>query len=738
MKELKDVSVFLNLTGIAFEKTDPLMSLVNVNKPLLFYDRLSVARFPIGVDEREEHIDELLSSMKNMLECRTLSTNDYNEKIRLIVAIDMSTQLFVEDDATEELFRFPAQNVRWLKKKITEVFSKNPLEEGSLLSNRFYFNFIFIDSNKIGQDNSNLFWNAAYNGYSNVGLDGWVSNHFDLDDLKEEAREKMKKALEAKGETYDSKKRLDNDDIKAIFDSFITEVKEKVSDTITIHLAKVGLKTEFDTAFQDRLNELRTVNDFEKFDFDQEALSVVTQKVGLCSEEFRDCTFFFVKLFLNPDAEKTKGETFVKSLVQLLCTIDDKEYITRFRPTPSMNYPYCFTLDQGKQTAKEVNLEDLLFMRQCIDECQKKLSYIKWNEDKTVEYMEYSQHPTQSNLEKINDKLDPIRIQKYKEFVEVRRPAFFFGKKLGDWSWYKEVLEKMDSYFKFEEENDRPLYDPPKRISDKEMDGNKRTKTYRELKLEKQKLLKTSNEIVKVEDLSDYLHYRHDMMDQLGAAIEQLKKEMLKLGFLARLLPIAIISTLVFVLSFAYHYFYNGFVDRPIWILACLGAVSLLSILAALVARIAVGSKIRSAHDAIDDITHEMDKRREKFLKDVAQRVLEQNKADVKSRNLKEIQSKLDEFEVHNMQVENIWNGYFSGMKSKLTQIINVFPEAKSMAPKKAVSVETTDFSLDGFPRVPYKIRKEFEAKDTKILADAKISDVTCLVSHFNFLRLPS
>ena len=133
-----------------------------------------------------------------------------------------------------------------------------------------------------------------------------------------------------------------------------------------------------------------------------------------------------------------------------------------------------------------------------------------------------------------------------------------------------------------------------------------------------------------------------------------------------------------------------------------------------------------------------MDKRREKFLKDVAQRVLEQNKADVKSRNLKEIQSKLDEFEVHNMQVENIWNGYFSGMKSKLTQIINVFPEAKSMAPKKAVSVETTDFSLDGFPRVPYKIRKEFETKDTKILADAKISDVTCLVSHFNFLRLPS
>ena len=74
---MADVAILLNLTGkLTFEVTDPLMSVINAGKPLLFYDRLSVIPFPSDPAICQQHVERLASSMRNLLEARSLSVAD--------------------------------------------------------------------------------------------------------------------------------------------------------------------------------------------------------------------------------------------------------------------------------------------------------------------------------------------------------------------------------------------------------------------------------------------------------------------------------------------------------------------------------------------------------------------------------------------------------------------------------------------------------------------------------------
>ena len=117
---MSDVSVLLNLTSrIAFEETDPLMSLVNAKEPLLFYDRLSVERFPSDKELYLEHSERLVSNLRNLLEARSLSLTDDDGRIRVIIILDLVEGIFQPEGSSRF---FPAQKVRAIKELIVRIF----------------------------------------------------------------------------------------------------------------------------------------------------------------------------------------------------------------------------------------------------------------------------------------------------------------------------------------------------------------------------------------------------------------------------------------------------------------------------------------------------------------------------------------------------------------------------------------------------------------------------------------
>ena len=136
-------SVLLNFTnGVDFIPTDPLMGMVRTGARLLSYDPLSIGRFhDMGTDdEKHEYIKKKVAQLRNMLENRSLSSEDQGERIRLIVVLDFKPWGFLkqndsmESNDSEENVEFdaafPSLKVDHIIKTINDVFgSKNPLIE---------------------------------------------------------------------------------------------------------------------------------------------------------------------------------------------------------------------------------------------------------------------------------------------------------------------------------------------------------------------------------------------------------------------------------------------------------------------------------------------------------------------------------------------------------------------------------------------------------------------------------
>ena len=172
-KERKDISVFFNFTDVSFEKSDPLMSLVNAEQPLLYYDRLSVRGFPTQSEEWEEHVKTLIFDMKNMLETRALSGKDQDGGIRLIIALDLSKGILLPLEKGN--YVFPAQNARYIKNLVKEAFTKNLFDEESRLLDRFIYCFIFLDNSNDQKALPRLYRETAFDGYSSFGNEDWIS-----------------------------------------------------------------------------------------------------------------------------------------------------------------------------------------------------------------------------------------------------------------------------------------------------------------------------------------------------------------------------------------------------------------------------------------------------------------------------------------------------------------------------------------------------------------------------------
>ena len=722
------------------------MGLVNVEEPLLFYDRLSLGGFSKKPEEREDYIDSLIYDMQNMLESRSLSNKDKNGRIRLIVAIDLAKGICPPNEKAR--YCFPAQNASYFKERIAQAFSGKTFDEEHRLLERFNYCFIFLDSSGDEQKLTRMYREAAYPGYSETYDVNWITEN-----MMEKFAEKISKLQtrtfsdilssdHQKGTLIDEKL---FSQFESGIDSLLEDEASNEEPNVQRYLNDVGLMDKFRLLLKDKFKKCETVAEIQKINFGEAVRSIITSLLGIGSEKFTDSTFFLLRVKNSPDREKRISEFYFKSLIQLVATIDEASYRDKFLPPPAQHAPWYYTLDIAHEQKPEdyINEEEFLRLGRYANQCEEKLGYMLWTKsDKKITYQRYelniSNQKNHDSYREINDKLSEKRDEKREAFVEARKVPFFFGTTVGDWEWYKGVMATVWDLYKFEKENDRPRYDNPKRVTDDQMPPTETLiRSYSELKTERDNVENETVEKIPMENYRTYLKERHAEMNQFDKAIEELQAQMVKLGFLSRLLWISIISSIVFTLYFTFHYFYNGFENNPLWIAAGLIGISLFFVLGAILAQGKVKSKIHSAYGQIDLICEKLQKLLDDFLAQVYKRAESQNKADVRKKNLDEMNAKLSEFESHDKKVE-LWEDFYKGINSKIKD--STFKEHKgnnSVGDDSVnISEDNLEKNLSNAPRLLYKIREEFKSMKSQI-AGAEINNVTCFVTMFKFKRIP-
>lgn len=723
---MHDVAVLLNCTGkLTFEMTDSLMSLVNVEEPLLFYDRLSVKKFPSDAEQAFEQVKTLISKLRNLLEARVISFKDDNERIRLIVTLDLSGGLF-HDDAFSKTF--PAQKVKRFCNLVEKVF-----EQGNPLLKRFDYVFIFVNSVATNGDMADFYQQSAYDGFSNTGQ-GWMTK----DDIQlKAAKDDVFRHLDSP----DQEALLTQNEIYGNYKAFEEELKKTV-ESVAEKMDGIGLKNEFLEMVRKKTADIQTIGDFEAFDYESEIVNCVSNLIGLRAKRFEDgFVFFILRYDESTVALKRRDEVFVKALVQFLSTISHEDFETYFKST-ALNELAARLFVLGGSSMSDIDKDAVKSLRNYVRACKPVLDGSKWTESMEVTYNTYelnSSDPANVDTHKeLNDQYAMERQTLYDDFVKKRKVPFFFGKKLGDWSWFKTVVESAENLFDFETINERPLYDPPKRITNEEMKSTPVTSSYRAMEDEKNKLAAKDLKVMHLEDLNSYLVKRRKLMNQMEEGIDAMKRDMPKLGFFVSLLCMGILSTLAFTLCYAFHFFWFDNSDSLYLIAIAFGAAGLLFILSAVIGQASVKGRIKAAHRIIDDAYTKMQDNLRTYLEDVKKRVAFQNEADLRKRNLDEMQSKLDEFKRHNKRID-LWSEHYAGIVGKLEDILQLIGErdATFAETSDTMNFDEDDFSYEVLPSLPDSIIDKFKDMSTYIMNNnLEIKSVTCMVKHFRFTEI--
>lgn len=708
------VSILLNFTSkIPFEETDPLMSLVNAKEPLLFYDRLTVEKFPTDDKQKQlAYAEGKISSLRNLLEARTFSMTDRGGEIRLIIVLDLSGGLFQEDG----MLVFPAQKARRIREMIRKTFGKdNPLLR------RMEYAFIFVHSDTDNEQLTRLYLTTAY--------DGTGGQHFTVDGktlnvLREEALDKM--------ESPDEDDPIDHS--IDFFQEHFTEVRNK----ILLWLEKTSLVDAFNQKVDNFLKLVKTVKDFHSFDFDETLKSFVRELIGVSADEFcGDCVFFILKVEEGARTISLKDDTFVKALVQLICTISTTDYNQRFKsPGSYRTRARLFVLEDTYDGY--INGDAMAELSHYAKACLPKLNDSKWTEDMEVTYNVYTPNASEpqevDTHRELNDKYAQIRKEQKEEFDRIRRIPFFFGKRTDDWSWFNDVMGKITAIYDFEMENGRPLYDPPKRITNKQMTAHPETTSYRGLLDAKEKLEAKMVKIEPTENLKAYMMGRQELTDKLADSITRLQPELKKLGFFRCLFCIGLYSLLGFTLCYAFHFFWFDNADPYYLIAIAAGAAGLLFVLSSVIGQACVKKKIRAVYMEIDYIYNKLQENLANFLKKINDRIKKQNEADVRRRNLDELEEKLNEFETHKTRIE-LWKKYFTSIITKIdTTLTALEVNPDNFINNANLNFDGNTFNLDDFPTMPNIIRSRFNNMGINFsTSQITINTGTCFARRLNF-----
>lgn len=728
---MDDVSILLNLTGrIVFEQTDPLMNLVCGHGPYIFYDQLSLKRLPITKEEQEKHVILLLNGLRSLLENRRLSTEDKGGKIRLHILLDL-----VDSPLTDsgQSYFFPAQKVRHFKEMLRNVF-----EPDLQLLERFYFTFIFLECDTDDQFFRNFYRGQAYKGFGDF-LDQWLSTEM----LSfNEVRDKWIDGLHSPEE----EKLLSDSSIQAENTAFFSCLNELVI-KIANFLKKAGVDVEFRENIAAACERLKTIGDIKNCDFDNLLCSEVSKLIGLSHASNVDSSFFIFKHQTGTEILSRSGEMVLSSLLQLTGTIDDNLYPSVMGLTPNSN-PKLFVVD-AQSNVSNLDHHALSHLKEYVVNCLSKFGdggSLRWTKDKSFTYREFSAKntdPTESNdYKNLNEELRKERNSLFDAFQRLRRIPFFFGGKPGDWEWYNEVSALLGNIYSFESEHERPLYSSIHRISEKEMNVKECKLNFAELKAQRDKYLNGSkyssgkciNECAgnPMSDLKNYLVEREKALIKFGELKEELKKQMVKLGFASTTCRMSFFSGLLVTLCYSFHFFYTSFAESPIWIAAAIVAVCLILSLAALIAWACVKSSISDIFDKIHTcLAVDIQKKQETYMKSINDSISRQNEADIRKKNLDELNEKISEFERHNMQVD-VWENHFESMNDKLTNMLNYLGDTIVNDENGKTSVDDSEIHVEYMPSLPEVVRQHFRKEELNFSTNQHFNNVICFLTRLD------
>lgn len=736
-------SVLLNFSNsIVFTPTDPLMGLVRIGVQLLSYDLLSVETFTKIDGDRKKQIQKKVAELRNMLEDRCLSSEDQGESIRLIILLDFIPWGFLNSIQTDGEVSFdaafPSLKIDLIKSIMEEVFGKsNPLLR------RFDYNVIFIDD-KTDEERSARYKLSAYHGYCKKGMSRlWLS----ADSIK--LNHERDEYLRQMGNP-DASMLLTDVSVKSVYDLF----KEKLGETlnlITDYLQRIGKDEIFNDNIKPLLN-IKTIGDFEQTNYDFQLQTIIRNIAGLGADRFRDCTFFVTSLRQSVASLQCKDGIALRSLIQLICTTDwyqqKDQYHELFKPLNDNDFHKFFIMSEPDDNHFTINA--LLQYRSDITAFGKqvgghewwnpegKLTGLNWDSSKEIQYYVYK--PKTANAagshEPQNDVIDEVGAEKVKRFRSVRKVPFFFGKKTNDWHWYHQIIDALNDCCKFEIKNDRPIVDNLTRESESKLPKELVTTNYGELELRIKQM--AASDIVSTVDYDAYINNRKKKVEELVEKIEDLKKELVKLGFRSRALLMACLSCLVFTLCFAFHFIYSESEQYPLWLLGGLLAFCLSIIIGMIIARFVIKEKIHDVYRKIDFVFESLRQLSKSHLDSVNKLVTDINQADANRKTLSEMKMKYDEWEKHNKKVE-CWINYSRAMRDLLDDALKYLNAQEEEQEGQGNNLRTINETiLDSRPSVVAEIWSRYRNMKPQIIVTNQnkkntVENATSFLSSFHF-----
>lgn len=721
-------SVLLNFAfGVDFAPTDPLLCLVRTGAQLLSYDRLSVERFPdVGMEDRAGFVRRKMAELRNMLEDRSLSSQDQGERIRIVVLLDFKPWEFLEPEGIEDGVSFdsayPSLKVEFVKSAVERIFGvHNPLLP------RIDYIFVFVDDTS-DQSRSNRYRQAAFHGYYRSSQKDWISSDdLDLDQKRDEALDRMR--------APDAATSLGDKSVDKAYKAFLDDLNSAFN-KVGYYLKQIGKEKEFTQETKDLL-DIKTVQDFKDQHYSDDLKSLVTRLCGLGAQAHHDCTFFVLDLNLAYVSEKSRGNVALKSLIQVLCGVSDDQFGLLFRPD-NLGVQKFFVI--SKLDVSDIHEQALQDYAQDINAFGRGVTGMKWGDDKEVTYTEFTapEEDAEGALSSYNDKVNNEGNRNWKEFHEARRVPFFFGTKPGDWGWYRKAMGTLDKCLMFEEKNERPLVDGFTRVNDSNLD--KRTiKTNFDVLGTSIKNAETA-EIVSTVDYDKYIRDRKDTLALLRDKSQVLAKEMKKLGLRSRFLWIAILAILAFTVCYAIHFYSpTSSGNHPLWISAGLLAFCLVAALGAVIAQVIVKGKVLSVHREIDTLMDKLKELSRKHLKSVNDLAKAMNEADARRKTLFEMNTKYNQWKVHNKKVEN-WLSFTKDVETWLDTLFSDLglrnPGGAAQGDYEPVNLDLKDTLLDSKPSIVYQIRSRYQDMKPVITVNnnlkTEIQGVACFISNFS------
>ena len=731
MNDTKDVAVLLNLTGnLAIERANPLMDLVSGQGPFLFYDQLSLERFPLNQEEQDSFVRKQLTTLRNLLVSRQLSSDDQGGTIRIIVTLDLVDGFAHKEHSS---YFFPAQKVRRFREMIQDTFKNE-----KLLLSRLQYIFIFIEWGE-DEEKAGFYHTLAYSGC--LGQEEWLtSGMLEINKYK------------PNGCNLDVDSTLDDTCIK----KECAELWEKLNTqkkNIAAVLSKAGacVGEEFKVRFSEKLSGLRTYGDLRDFNFDEQLKATISAIIGLSSPDFSDCSFFIFKMRKDTTNNQEKDEMVLFSLLQLLATIKRSAWTTRLSFVDGSMNEHSLNAKALKQLKEEVS---------AFHSMVKKDGELRRDSTEKVECRVFTARntsPTDNNVHhKYNEETDTRRGELYKEFHRKLNNHFFFGTSSTDWKWFYEVTDILDEIYAYEMEHKHPRYAPPGRITEKEMETSTKTISYADMEVEAKKLEQDlsgtdsaagGNRNNLLTNLEEYKQQWDDIMIRFAEHKEELKKQMTKLGFASVTFILSSLVCLLVTLCYAFHFIYTGNSAFMLWIPACLVLACIVCGLAAKMSQLHIKSAIKILYLKIDDCREQINKQKESYINKIKERTDSQNDADIKRKNLEEMQEKLNEFKSHNRKAD-LWENHFKDLEGKLNTMlehVNKMLEHAGLdgtSPQNAAKTEAKDLQLDDLqldemPCLPESTRAKFRSMEVCLSpGGAVFNDVTCFLRELNMVDM--